>query len=298
MRIKNLDLVVALCFVAINIGWTQIPNRPIALGIFFVLPLTFILPGYTLTEILFRGSSLYRSRASSQESIQHPNLKQGQPIGVTDQIALSLGLSLAIDVLVGFGLNLLPVGLQASSWALALGLLTTLFVLLLAFLRRSNIVKGTKIPRLRVTTYDYILFGLAIFVITTTVWLSIIRPTIPQSGFTQLWMLPVNQANKSCAVSIGVQSFESTSTTYRIIMTVNGSEMDAWSSINLDPQREWVLSVPITPGSNKSIFIEARLYRADKPDTIYRDVHLTFLVLTGGKNSQTQQCSTATSSSG
>ncbi len=61
-----------------------------------------------------------------------------------DQLVLSLGLSLAVDVLVGFTLNVFPSGLQAQSWALSLGLFTTLFALLAVFLRRKHTVQVSK----------------------------------------------------------------------------------------------------------------------------------------------------------
>ncbi len=182
------------------------------IGIFLALPLIFILPGYTLTQTLFCKWSVDQSPDSSSNLILRPNLKLGQPVGGADQIILSLGLSMAIDVLVGFALNVLPVGLQALSWTLTLGLVTTVFALLAAFLRRGDIVTIARVSRPRVTIYDCILFGLAISVATTVIWFSMIRPLEPQSSFTQLWMLPSVQAEDSCAVRLGVRSFESTST--------------------------------------------------------------------------------------
>ncbi|MFL5657749.1 MAG: DUF1616 domain-containing protein [Ktedonobacteraceae bacterium] len=289
MRLKNLDLIAAILVVAINVAWIQILDRPLSVGIILALPLIFLLPGYTLTQTLFRKRSPDQSLDSSNNLIVRPSLKIGQPVGGADQIVLSLGLSLVIDVLVGFALNVLPIGLQALSWTLSLGLLTTVFALLAAFLRRKDIVKAAKIPRPRVTMHDYILFGLAILVASVAIWASIIRPLEPQPSFTQFWMLPANQANKSCIVSIGVRSFESTPVTYRVVMTIDGSQADTWSSIALTPQGEWVQSVPVKPGTASSISIEAQLYRVDKRDTVYRNVHLTFHISARSKNGQAQQ---------
>src|SRR5712692_6614688 len=139
MRLKNVDLVVAMFFVVINVSWIQFPNRPLVIGIILALPLIFILPGYTLTQILFRKRSPVPDYSSNL--ILRPILKIEQPIDAVDHIILSLGLSMAIDVVVGFGLNVLPIGLQALSWTLSLGLITTVFALLAAFLRRKDIVK-------------------------------------------------------------------------------------------------------------------------------------------------------------
>ena len=286
MRLKNVDLVVAMFFVVINVSWIQFPNRPLVIGIILALPLIFILPGYTLTQILFRKRSPVPDYSSNL--ILRPILKIEQPIDAVDHIILSLGLSMAIDVVVGFGLNVLPIGLQALSWTLSLGLITTVFALLAAFLRRKDIVKVARITKPRITIYKCILFGSAILVATVAVWFSIIRPLEPQPSFTQFWMLP---KNNSCAVSIGVHSFEATSVTYRIVMTANGSQVNTWSSIALAPQEKWDQSVSIKPGATGNIDIEARLYRADRPETVYRNVHLTLHSLKGSKDEQIQQCS-------
>ncbi len=295
MRLKNLDLIAAILVVTINVGWTQIPNRPLIVGIILALPLTFILPGYTLTQTLFRKRSPDQSLASTNNTILRPSLIIRQPVGGADQIILSLGLSMAIDVLVGFSLNVFPIGLQALSWAFSLGLITTVFALLAAFLRRRDIAKVARATRLRITIYDGILFGLAILVAAAAIWLSIIRPLEPQPSFTQFWMLPTNPANNSCAVSIGVQSFESASVTYRVVMTVNGSQAGMWSSIVLAPQEKWSRSVPVKPRAVSSLYIEAQLYRADTPGTVYRNVHLTFHNSTGTKNGQARhQCTLGT----
>ncbi|MHB8600294.1 MAG: DUF1616 domain-containing protein [Ktedonobacteraceae bacterium] len=288
MRIKNSDLIAAISIAALNMLWTQIPDRPLLVGIIFALPLTFILPGYTLTQGLTSKRSADQTR-DADSFMPLAGLKKGRPVDGTDQLVLSLGLSLAVDVLVGFALNVFPPGLQAQSWALSLGLFTTLFALLAVFLRRRHSVQVASTPRLRITIYDGILVGLVILVATTAIWSAIIRPLEPQSSFTQLWILPANQASKSCAVSIGVQSFELTPLSYQVVVLVNGTQIGSWSSIALAPRKEWVQSVQVIPGLSHSMSIEAQLYRVDKPDTVYRNVHLTFYIAAGSKNGPAQQ---------
>src|SRR5229473_6559491 len=144
MRLKNLDLIAAILVVAINVGWTQLPHPPLVIGIILALPLIFILPGYTLTQTLFRER--LPAPDPSSNLILRPSLKIGQPINAADHIILSLGLSMAIDVVVGFALNILPIGLQGLSWIISLGLIITIFALLVAFLRRKDAVKVVGIP--------------------------------------------------------------------------------------------------------------------------------------------------------
>src|SRR5436305_14171905 len=102
MRIKNRDLITAILVVVINVAWIQIPNRPVIAGIIFALPLIFILPGYMLTQTLFRKRSPGQSLDSSSNLIARPSLNIEQPVGRADQIVLILALSLPTDVLLGF----------------------------------------------------------------------------------------------------------------------------------------------------------------------------------------------------
>src|SRR5438045_3022777 len=103
MRHKNTDLIVSLIIVVLNAGWACIPNATVIVGTILALPLVFVLPGYVLTEVLSYKRSL---------SVAH-------------HLTFSLGLSLAIDIVGGFILNVLPMGLQAITWVAILGLLTT-----------------------------------------------------------------------------------------------------------------------------------------------------------------------------
>lgn len=288
MRLKNFDLMAAILIVAFNVGWTQIPGRPWIIGLILALPLVLILPGYTLTQLLFRKKSA--SSGPGQTSKPANSLRLGHPIGSTDQIILTLGLSMAIDILVGFVLNILPIGLQALSWALSLGILTVIFASLALFVRRRDTVTTGKVLRPRLALFDVLFLGLAAFVIINAIWLAAIRPPTPQPSFTQFWMVPADPTHKVCAVTLGIQNFELSSIQYNISMTVNGERVTGnWSTIALDPQQKWTQAVSITPEAQNDLHVEARLYRADQPSTVYREVHLTFHVSAGLQNGQAQQ---------
>lgn len=303
MRLKNLDLIAALLFVVLNIIWVQLPVRPWIIGLLLVLPLTLFLPGYTLTQTLFRkrpaGEKSPQTSARPTSPEQAPKaapLKLGHPIGKADQVILSLGLSMAIDILVGFVLNILSIKLEALSWTFALGLLIALCASLALFMRRhSHAAETTPIMRatqLRLTWLDAAFLLLALCITLNAVWLAVNRPPVPQPSFTQFWMLPANPADKSCAVSLGVQSFETTALTYSVSMTVNNVVITpGWPKIVLTPQQKWVQQVPITPEAHNDLHVEARLFKIGQPFTVYRDVHLTFHVATVLQNGQAQlQC--------
>jgi len=292
MRAKNLDLLIVMAFVLVNVLWIQLPDRPLAVGIVLALPLALFFPGYALTQMLFRKhASGQASRFSSKLTFQ-PDQQTDRPITRIDQLLLSFGLSMAIDVMVGFGLNLVSIGLGGLSWIISLGLITAIFTILTFFLRQRDAPAtstDTEPLRLRVTVQDSVLFVMAALIVTASVWISIIRPLQPQPSFTQFWMLQANQANKSCAVSIGVQSFETNAQTYYIVMTTNNTQKRVWSSIMLQPQQKWTQEVPAVPDANNNLYIEAQLYKDNTAGTEYRTVHLTLHVLGAGGGSQ-QQC--------
>ena len=135
MRRNNLDLLVIAFISALNVVWALLPNRPALIGTILALPLVFVLPGYTLIEALF-----------------YPKMLNG-----THSLVLSLGLSLALAILGGLLLNVLPIGLQAQSWALFLGLVTTVFSLVAAYFRRGVQLTGTRRPRLRYSISAYLI---------------------------------------------------------------------------------------------------------------------------------------------
>jgi len=293
MRLRNIDLLAAMCYVVATMGWALLANRPLIVGIVLAVPLVLILPGYTLAQLLplRRGEPLWSPapghtptseearRATIKARPYGAGVKMGQPFGAIDLMVFSLGLSLVIDVVTGFLLNLIPVGLQWQSWTLSLGLVTEVFTLLALLMRRrpglgQPAQKKDTIAR-RLPLKEGALLGLALAVAALAVWLSITRPPQPQPFFTQFWMLPAS-AGKSCAVLIGVHSFEAGSESYQIEVTSNGKQVASWPSITLAAQQEWdhQLSVSPTPTGDTAV-VDARLYRLDQPGTIYREVHVT-----------------------
>ncbi len=258
MRRNNLDLIVIEFIAVMNVVWALLPNRPVMIGTILALPLLFVLPGYTLVEAVF-----------------HQKL-----LNSTYRLVLSLALSLALAILGGLLLNVLPGGLQALSWAVLLGLLTTVFSLFAAYVRRRVQVREAQVqgtlPRRRGLNISAYLVALAIIMATLSVLYAVIgveQQTHP--GFTQLWMLPAAQTGTSSTVNLGVRSFEDTTVTYRVTVTMNGQLVRIWSSVVLKPQQTWNQVVSIQKNGTHSLYIEAQLYRLDQPQTVYRNVHLT-----------------------
>lgn len=269
MRLKNLDLIVTMIIVAMNEAWALLPGHSIVIGIILALPLVFVLPGYTLTEALFHKRAL----------------------DTTQRLILSLGLSLAIDVLSGLALDMLGAGLQTLSWAWFLGILTAVFTLLAAHLRRGVQLNGVRPLRPHFTFYAWYLIGLATILATLAVLYSAIGAAQrSHPGFTEFWMIPADPAGKSCAVLLGMQSFELASTTYRITVVMNGVEVATWPSVVLAPQEDWASSIPVTARTADNVSVKALLYRSDELKTVYRRADLTLYSLGGSRSGTMQQC--------
>jgi uncharacterized membrane protein len=284
MRLKNLDLIIGLIVTAVNVGWTLLPDHSSYLtiiGIILALPLVFVLPGYTLTEALFK-----RSDNSAEDLIRQPALKLERPFKTSDRIIIGLGLSLALVILSGFILNMFSTGLQAFSWVVCLALQTMVFSLIAAYRRRFTPTSEVRTSRrFQVGLSDYLLLGLAIIVTLGSFnYATYLATHQPRPGFTQLWMLPTPQTNNSCSMLVGVHSSETGPTTYRIVMTVNNSQTANWPSVALMPQQDWNQLVPIKPATTETMSIAVQLYKADRPDAVYRETHVTLSNSGSGKN--------------
>ena len=254
MRLKNLDLFGAISIAALNIIWVFLPDHSLIPGIVLTLPMVFVIPGYTLTEFLFHKRSL----------------------GISYRIICSVSLSLAIDITGGFVLNMLPQGLQRSSWAALLALVTALFAILAVLLRSNSFVHVRTPFRLRIALHDYLLFGLSGAVLVLAIWYSVLGVAQqPRPGFTQLWLLPAKEEQKSCALRLGVHNFESTSMNYRVMLSVQGSLMKTWAPVTLASQQEWNATETLAAAPSTNVSVKLQLYRLDRPQDVYREATVT-----------------------
>lgn len=268
MRSKYSDLLFILTITLVNIVWSLLHIQVPFIGIILALPLVCFIPGYMLAKIM-----LYNKSSDK-----------------THFLILSIGLSIALSIVNGFILNLFSFGLQATSWTISLGLLSTLFALFSVYLgQRSSIHIG--LPLSKNNSSKYLMVGIAVTIVVVSFWYSTSTTAQePQQGYTQFWMLPAKeQSTQSCDISVGVRSFETTTTTYRIEMTINGTQTKSWTSVVLAPQQAWDQAIPVdTTTSSSPIYLEAQLYRADKPNSMYREVHMTLNKSPNSKDAKIQ----------
>jgi hypothetical protein len=268
MRLKHLDLILIVTVALMNVIWALLPYHLSIIGTVLALPLVFLLPGYALTEFLVHKLSLDLLR----------------------RFIFSIGLSIAMDIIIGFIMNSFSFGLRAISWSVFLGLMTVFLSLTIVYFREKYSFEYLKLPKFHFRIYEYVLIGLSLLTIVLSIWYSAINVLQqPHTFFTELWMQSSKESNNTCDIHLGVQSFEITSVRYRIVMSENGTQVNVWQPVILAPQQEWNRSVVMSPNFTNTVYVEVKLYKIDQPETVYRDVHIT-LNTSGDSRNRKENC--------
>jgi uncharacterized membrane protein len=274
-NLKNLDLLVVIIIALLNLLLALRQEYIPIIRLVLAFPLIFLLPGYTFVEVLFHR----------------------RPVDGVRRLLLSLGLSIALDILSGLIINIFPIGLTRLSWAFYLSSLVIVLSLVALCLRGKNSLNGLWLSQIRLDVRKHLVGELFICAALGIVIFSFIFSDYSaldqhRKGFTQLWMVQAEKPGQSCSVLVGVDSFEFKQMNYHLIMTINNAQSMLLPLVVLSPQKTWKIVVPINPPVNSSVIVEARLYRADEPAHAYRDVHLTMQLLVSDKIGSEAQCTT------
>ncbi|GAB4215670.1 MAG: hypothetical protein OHK0022_55840 [Roseiflexaceae bacterium] len=246
-------LAVAHALLALGLGLFEVSNPVVRLLV--GVPLVLITPGYALAAALFPRPTL-----------------DGPA-----RLLLALCLSLGVSVLCGFGLNLLPWGLRAETWAIGLGALT-LACCGLALIRRlraglpPNPAQDAP-SRLGLGPGQALLLGLALAVVAGTIALARHEATLqPAADVIQLWMLPVPEAPQT--VRLGITSVGEAQGRFRLVLARDGFTLREWPDLTIAVGQTWEERLDLSGFQPASGPFEARLYRADRPDEVFRRVAL------------------------
>lgn len=255
MKHISVDILAVITITLIAVASTFLVTPDNVLGHVLTLPLVLVLPGYAVMSAIF---------------VRHP-------YGFPERLVLSVGLSVIIVVLSAFALNLLPDGLQATSWAVFLGCIT-LCASVVALMRQNGNARFRP-PRLVVgfTRRSWLLLGLAAMVVTAAVVVSSTEAVQQRNDehFTQLWMLPVDGAGQTHMVRLGVSNMQPAEAQYALNMSMNGATIHQWSTIALQPYETWQVTQKLPAiGNTGTVSIEASLYLNSAPSRKYRFVRL------------------------
>lgn len=245
-RPSNLTLAIALTVVVAILLTLRLGHVP--LEAVFAVPFILFLPGYASSYALFGRATL----------------------GGIERLLLSVAASIALSILTGVLLNLTSWGLQSNTWLVAL-VSVTLVAGVVAFLRgHEPLMTSVRTKRIALRPADALLYGVATLVVIGALQIAYVpAPASRVEGYTSLWILPA-ETNAPVA-NVGFTSAELETTQYRLDLLVEGRPVQSRPQIVLEPGQSWAEAFPL---ANPGTRVEALLYRAEEPNTIYRRVHL------------------------
>jgi uncharacterized membrane protein len=263
---KFLLALVAFEVAAGLIGLAAATSLPVRVTLATVLLL--VLPGFALAAALFPRERL----------------------GWAERLLMTLVGSMALLIVAALLLNLTPWGLQPLTWSVAAGFMTIVAAAVAlarrrepapnsaAFERRLTVLRSRTsglpwrltLPQAAMFTLAGLLLGLAVLVARTPAAGS------GYAGYTQLWLLPARQGQRT--VTLGINSQEFTPATYRLELLAGDKVIRSWPALLIQPQQTWQTTETVPTAAARRDKLEARLYRTDpaggSPDAVYRHVLL------------------------
>jgi uncharacterized membrane protein len=189
-------------------------------------------------------------------------------------IVMSVGMSLSLTVVIGLVLHFLD-AMTTLGWSVASGALCAGAVL---WFRRSS--GGASVLEFRLTA---VLTTRATVVCACLVW-TLVASSVAlarygavnqrQFTYTDLWIQPSDGRSEN-VVTVGVRNREQRSENYVLEVMANGKLLARWPQFHLANDEQRVIQVPISMALDPDDSVEARLYRADAPQRLYRRVWLS-----------------------
>jgi Protein of unknown function (DUF1616) len=242
---RDLDLAVTALAALACAAWTGVPGLRIATGLLLVL----VLPGYALSTLLVPGGP---DRAGG------PGRPGGPGGPVLWRAMWTAGLSLAVAVLGGLLLNLIPAGLTRLSWTLSSTGVTVLVAMASAWRRRrsrSELPHASRLPRLpclpRWTPVTRLVacYALAAGAIAAgAVGLAVASAGWQHSpGFAQLWLVPSRGVATGGQATLGVRSGYAAAQTFHVVLRNGAKAISTWD-FSLGTGQSWQRTITAAAG--------------------------------------------------
>jgi uncharacterized membrane protein len=244
IRIKLLDALVSVIFLAIV--WTYLGFGEVSvIEEILAVPLVLLVPGGLLIMIV-------------PNSPKDPFLR----------FALAAGLSIALCVITGLLLNILPTGIDRRTWAFALGLVSMTEAVFVSWRGRAPEAQSSLLSKLRVRTNARTAIVAAVVIlaisggsISIIAWeRSNAEWLYHQERFTEIWAQPASGQ----AVVVGVRSETSGSTKFRLSVSSAGQSIDSYT-FTLKAKKTWSRTVSIAHTSKALMLISLFNLSSNQP---------------------------------
>jgi hypothetical protein len=242
-------LLLGILLAILLIGQAVFGFLPSILQAVVAIPLLLIVPGYALTFAIIPGPELSK----------------------LERFLYAIGLNLAVIILGGLALYFTPWGLQKTSWALMLGVITVLVSVIGIWRRRQAPISEASLGHFHLPLRHVLLLGLAIVMIGIAFKLTLTPQSLSNiQGYTSLSIRTVSTSQPDTLL-VEIHSQELEATRYILKLTYNGQLNQEWSDINLAPGKLWQQSITLPAGQG---LVEAVLSLSSSPDVIYRRVSI------------------------
>lgn len=189
-------------------------------------------------------------------------------------IISGLATSMAIVIVLGLVLNRLSDGLVPKEWWLNLSLVcvVTAPLGLAAGLRMSR--SAPRPPVSRASLARAAVVALSAVIAVGAIWLARSGAEAHREyAYTNLWILPQDGPNSSSAL-LGIENKEQAGRVYKLELMANGAVIGLLPDLRLEPDERLVQTVSVPRQAGGETMIEARLFREEQPDLVYRRVWL------------------------
>jgi uncharacterized membrane protein len=286
--IDNLDLFFVPVFVVLSILFILIPPyNETFIRIIIALPLLLFMPGYMFIAAMFPKRS---------------------ELGAIERFTLSIGLSIAITVFDGFGLNYTPWGFRPNSITISLSIIIML-LLLITFIQRwrygtesysfsigdirsfFNILKSKETqtgPEYDPALEKMLIKTMIIAILIVSAMLIYAKWTNEPEKFTALYILGANgkaedyptqvSVGEPSTILVGIENYEYAPVNYTLLVKLGEITLTK-EDIHLEHEKKWVNNVTFIPQMTSSIaFSGANKSKLEfqllKDNVLYRSVHL------------------------
>lgn len=236
---------------------------PVALGTAAVILLALIDAGIVIAGVAFVVLILPPGAALASWLV--PSAR----IGSWPWLLVTLGLGVSLGILIGMALDQTPLGVRATPGVLFL--VSGFSMAVFAIRQRDtwqSIGRWKSVGRESVGSASLIAVSLLLAV--TAFGISRVGfDSVAPSALTQLWLLRAADGS----LDVGVANEGREPSTYRLVLRSGQQDLMEWPGIVLEPGRSWRQSVPTATLPETEL--RAILYRSDKPEMPFREVHVS-----------------------